>query len=174
MPRFSRLPQAVQDRLPQRIPTWKELTSSPRALRTGLNLWPPYRFAGVRVEEISDDWRYARVRLGFSPLTRNYVGTQFGGSLFSMTDAFWMILVLHGLGDDYVVWDKRGEIEFVKPGRSVVRAEFRVTDALLDELRAATAGGDKVLRWVETEIRDAGGDVVAIVRKQLSVRRKRP
>lgn len=173
MPRFSRLPQAVQDRLPQRIPTWKELTSSPRALRTGLNLWPPYRFAGVRVEEISDDWRYARVRLGFSPLTRNYVGTQFGGSMTSMVDPFWMLLVMENLGRDYVVWDKAAEIEFVRPGRTRLRADFDVTDELLDELRARAADGSKVLHWCETEIKDTDGEVVARVRKQLYVRLKR-
>jgi hypothetical protein len=46
-------------------------------------------------------------------------------------------------------------------------------DATLQELRAAAAGGDKVLRWFDTPVRDASGDVVALVRKQLYVRRKR-
>lgn len=156
-----------------RIPSWHQISTDARATKAVMNLWPPYRFAGVRIEKLTSDFRHARVRLGFHPLTRNYVGTQFGGSLFSMTDAFWMIMVLRNLGDDYLVWDKRGEIEFVKPGRGVVRAEFHVTDALLEELREATAGGQKVLKWVETTIRDEAGDAVAVVRKQLYVRRKR-
>ncbi|GEK79259.1 DUF4442 domain-containing protein [Agrococcus baldri] len=156
-----------------RIPSWHQISTDARATKAVMNLWPPYRFAGIRVEKMTSDFRHVRVRLGFSPLTRNYVGTQFGGSLFSMTDAFWMIMVLRGLGDEYLVWDKRGEIEFVKPGKGVVRAEFHVTDALLDELREATSGGQKALHWVETAIRDERGETVAIVRKQLYVRRKR-
>lgn len=156
-----------------RIPSWHQISTDARATKAVMNLWPPYRFAGVRIEKLTSDFRHARVRLGFHPLTRNYVGTQFGGSLFSMTDAFWMIMVLRNLGDDYLVWDKRGEIEFVKPGKGVVRAEFHVTDALLEELREATSGGQKVLKWVETTIRDEAGDAVAVVRKQLYVRRKR-
>jgi hypothetical protein len=83
-----------------------------------------------------------------------------------------MILVMECLGREYIVWDKAGEIEFVRPGRADVFAEFRIEDALLDELRAATATGDKALRWCETQVKTADGEVVAVVRKQLYVRRK--
>lgn len=145
----------------------------PQRLRRIFNLWPPYLFAGIRVEHLSEDWRHARVRLKLRWYNRNYVGSHFGGNLFSMTDPFWMILVMERLGRDYIVWDRAAEIDFVAPGREDVWADFQVEDAVLDELRAAAAGGDKVLRWFETEVRTAGGEVVARVRKQLYVRRKR-
>lgn len=146
---------------------------SPRTMRRLMNLWPPFLFAGIRVLEIGDDWRHARVVLRRRWYNRNYVGTQYGGSLFSMTDPFWMVLVLQCLGRDYVVWDKAAEIEFVVPGREDVYAEFRIDEAMLDELRAATSDGDKCLRWYEVPITTARGEVVARVRKQLYVRRKR-
>lgn len=142
-------------------------------LRRGLNLWPPFLFTGIRVTRLDDDFRSARVELRMRPWNRNYVGTHFGGSLFAMTDPFWMLMLLHQIGDEHVVWDKAAHIEFEKPGRGVVHAEFVLENAVLDELRAAAAGGDKVLRWFETAVRDASGDVVATVRKQLYVRRKR-
>jgi len=146
---------------------------NPRKLRRVMNLWPPFLFGGIRVQAIADDWRYARVRMKLAWYNRNYVGSHFGGNLFAMTDPFWMILVLECLGRDYyIVWDKAAEIEFVRPGRADVFAEFRVDDALLDELRAATAGGDKALRWCATEVKTADGEVVARLRKQLYVRRK--
>lgn len=141
-------------------------------LRRILNAWPPFLFTGIRVVTM-DDYRYARVRLTLAWYNRNYVRTHFGGNLFSMTDPFWMIMVLKSLGDDYIVWDQAGEIRFVAPGREAVFAEFRVDDALLDELREATAGGEKCLRWFETDIHTASGERVASVRKQLYVRRKR-
>ena len=140
--------------------------------RLGLNLWPPFLFPGIRVTELSADYRQARVELQMRPWNRNYVGTHFGGSLFAMTDPFWMLLVMHNIGRDYYVWDKAGEIEFVKPGRGTVVAQFHIDDAVLDELRQATADGQKALRWFENEIIDAGGEVVARVRKQLYVKRK--
>ena len=146
---------------------------TPRLLRFGMNLWPPYLFSGIRVTDIGDDWRSARVELRRHLWNRNYVRTHFGGSLFAMTDPFWMLLTLNALGRDYVVWDQSGRIDFIKPGRGTVRARFDLDDAVLDELRAEAAGGAKVLRWFDTDVVDAGGDVVARVGKQLYVRRKR-
>ena len=148
-------------------------TPSARTVRRALNWYPPLRFAGVRVLEIADDWRHARVVLRRRWYNRNYVGTHFGGSLFAMTDPFWMIMTLRRLGDDYIVWDKAAEIEFVAPGREDVYAEFHVDDAMLDEIRAATATGEKYLRWCETVVATRTGEVIARVRKQLYVRRKR-
>jgi len=150
----------------------KPMTMTPSRLRRVMNIWPPFLFAGIRVLDIGADWRSARVALRLRWYNRNYVGTQFGGSLFAMTDPFWMILVMRGLGRDYIVWDKAGEIDFVAPGREAVYATFHLDDALLAEIRAATADGGKYLRWCETAVCTAGGEVVARVRKQLYVRRK--
>ena len=147
---------------------------SASTLRRVLNVWPPFLFAGVRVRTMSDDYRHARVELRQRWYNRNFVGTHFGGSLFAMTDPFWMIMTMQALGDGYIVWDKAATIEFVKPGRGTVAAEFLLDDAVLAGIRAATAGGDKHLHWFETPVRDAGGDTVALVRKQVYVRRKKP
>lgn len=145
---------------------------TPRQLRLFARFWPPFLAAGIVLEEVADDWRYARVRLKLRWYNRNYVGTAFGGSLFAMADPWWMILVLEALGREYVVWDQAGAIDFIAPGRGDVVAEFRLDDAVLDELRAAAASGEKVLRWFETEVRALDGTLVARVRKQLYVRRK--
>jgi len=141
-------------------------------LRRTVNFWPPFLFSGIRVEALSDDWRYARVRLKLRWYNRNYVRTQFGGALFAMADPFWMIMVMEALRHEYIVWDKAGAIEFVAPGREDVFAEFRLDDAVLDELRAATANGEKYLRWFEVDIRTAAGELVARYRKQLYVKPK--
>ncbi len=142
-------------------------------LRRVFNLWPPFLCCGIRVEALAADWRYARVRLKLRWYNRNYVRTHFGGNLFSMTDPFWMIMVMEALQHEYIVWDKAGAIDFVTPGKEDVFAEFRLDDAVLNELRAATANGEKTLRWFETEVKTSAGEVVARVRKQLYVRRKR-
>ena len=141
-------------------------------LRRVLRLWPPFVFSGIRIEQLSDDWRYAKVRLKLRWYNRNYVRTQFGGSLFAMADPFWMILVMESLGRDYIVWDQAAQVEFVKPGRGTVQARFDLDDASLDAIREATATGGKHLHWFETEIRDADHEVVAHIRKRIYVRRK--
>lgn len=141
-------------------------------LRHVFNFWPPFLASGIHVTRMSADWRHARVELRMRPWNRNYVGTHFGGNLFSMTDPFWMILIKECLGGEYFVWDKAGEIEFVKPGKGTVSAEFRVDDALLQSLRDATADGEKHLHWLPVDVIDAQGEVVARVRKQIYVRLK--
>ena len=137
-----------------------------------MNLWPPFLANGIRVLAITDDWSSARVVLKLRPWNRNYVGSQFGGNLFAMTDPFWMVLALHRLGPDYYVWDRAATIEFVAPAREHVFAEFHLGEEAIARLRIETASGDKVLHWFETEVATASGEVVARVRKQLYVRLK--
>lgn len=143
-----------------------------RTLRRLMNLWPPFLCNGIRVLHIADDWTEARVVLRLRPWNRNYVGSQFGGNLFAMTDPFWMVLALHRLGGDYYVWDKAAEIEFIAPARGHVFAHFRLDERAVAALRTEAASGQKVLQWFDTDIRTADGGLVAHVRKQLYVRLK--
>jgi hypothetical protein len=53
-----------------------------------------------------------------------------------------------------------------------VFAEFRIDDALLADIRAHTAGGEKYLPQLSVEVRDAQGQLVAKVHKTLYVRLK--
>jgi acyl-coenzyme A thioesterase PaaI-like protein len=147
---------------------------SARRLRRVLNWWPPFLFAGIRVCDIDDATMSARVELRERWYNRNAVGSHFGGSLFAMTDPFWMLLAMRALGNDYIVWDQAAEIVFVAPGRGTVTAEFRIDPATLDAIRNAAQSGEKVLHWFETEVRANDGSIVASVRKQVYVRRKRP
>ncbi|NGY57558.1 DUF4442 domain-containing protein [Lentzea sp. NEAU-D13] len=142
-------------------------------LRLGMNLWPPFLFAGIRVEEISPDYRYARVRMRLRPWNRNFFGTHFGGSLFAMTDPFWVLLLFNQLRGEHVVWDQAGEIDFVAPGRGTVRAEFRLTDEHVEQVLERTASGEKALIWFETDVVGQDGSVIARVKKQVYARRKR-
>ncbi|RZI85545.1 MAG: DUF4442 domain-containing protein [Microbacterium sp.] len=146
---------------------------TPRRLAVGMSLWFPNLFSGIRVIRFSDDWTEATVRLHVNVLTRNFVKTAFGGSLSAMTDPYFFMLVMHQLGRDYVVWDTKGEIEFLKPGRGVLTAHFAVPTEKAQELRERARGGVRVLEWFETEITDADGDAVARVRREVYVREKR-
>lgn len=152
--------------------TDRKLARRARLLRLGLNLYPPYLGAGIRVQRISADCREARVKMALRWYNRNFVGTQFGGSLYSMIDPFYMLLLMPLLGDDYIVWDKAASIDFVSPGKGPVFADFRIDDALLAEILDKTAGGDKYLPELHVEIRDGEGTLVATAHKTLYVRLK--
>lgn len=146
---------------------------TPRRLATGMSLWAPNLFSGIRIRRFNEDWTHATVELHVNVITRNYVKTAFGGSMSAMTDPYFFMLVMHQLGRDYVVWDTRGEIEFVKPGRGVLTAEFHVSPEKVAELRERAEGGAKVLEWFETVITDRDGDVVARVRREVYIREKK-
>lgn len=146
---------------------------TPRRLAVGMSLWIPNLFSGIRVRRFADDWTNATVELHVNVFTRNYVKTAFGGSMSAMTDPYYFMLVMHQLGRDYVVWDTRGEIEFLKPGRGVLTAHFAVPREKAEDLRERARGGAKVLEWFETDITDASGDVVARVRREVYVREKK-
>lgn len=144
----------------------------PSTFRHLLNLWPPFLFTGIHVTHLSRDWRHARVELRMRAWNRNAVGTHFGGSLFAMTDPFWMLLAMRNMGRDYYVWDRSAAIDFLKPGRGAVHACFDLDEDTLAAIRTATASGEKHLHWFETPVVDEAGETVAMVRKQLYVRRK--
>ena len=144
----------------------------PGLFRWIMNLWPPYRGAGVRVREIAPDWRYVRVELVATLLNRNYVGVHFGGSLFSMADPFLMLMYIKGLGPDYIVWDHSASIRFVRPGRGTVSAEFHLDETMLDEVRKATESGERYLKTHSVQVVDGDGDVVARIERTLYFKRK--
>jgi len=144
--------------------------SQSHALRPGVNLWPPFLGAGIRVKHIAPDMKSVDVEMKLRWWNANYVGTHFGGSLFAMTDAFYMLMLMANLGRDYIVWDKAASIRYRKPGKGTVRAEFRLTAAQLDEIREKLKTLPKYEPTFKVEVKDEQGNVIAEVEKLLYVR----
>ncbi len=143
-----------------------------RYLKWLMNVWPPYRCAGIRVRRIDDDFRFVRVELRMGLTNRNYVNVHFGGSLFAMADPFYMLMYIKNLGPDYVVWDKAAEIDFVRPGRGRVWAEFRLEDSDLARARAETAFGQRFLTTHPVEVFGPDDELVASIRRTIYIRRR--
>jgi acyl-coenzyme A thioesterase PaaI-like protein len=146
--------------------------SGAHALRRWINLWPPFLGAGIRVKHIAPDMKTVDVEMKLRWWNANYVGTHFGGSLFAMTDAFYMLMLMANLGRDYIVWDKAASIRYRKPGRGTVRAEFRLSDAQLDDIHEKLKSLPKYEPTFTGEVKDEQGTVVAEVEKLLYVRKK--
>lgn len=137
-----------------------------------INYYGPYVGAGVKLKEMSKDFRFARVEMPLTIYNKNYVGTQFGGSLYSMTDPWYMLMLIKNLGPEYIVWDKGATIDFKKPGRTKVRAEFKLTEEIIDEIKAAVEEKVKVNWPFRVEILDEENTVIATVDKIVYVRKK--
>ena len=145
-----------------------------RLFRWALTWFPPYWGTGIRVAEVAPDFSRVVMQMRSTPLNRNAFGTHFGGSLYSMCDPFYCLMLVARLGPAHVVWDQAARIEFIKPGRGKVQAVFEWSDAQIEEIRAQAAGGQKVLPEREVLVTDEAGEVVARVHKTLYVRLKKP
>jgi acyl-coenzyme A thioesterase PaaI-like protein len=147
-------------------------TGFKRRILMFLNFWPPLLGAGIRVTRISPDWRDIEVEMKLRWWNRNYVGTHYGGSLYSVADPFYMLMLLENLGNDYIVWDKAATIRFRKPGRGTVSASFRISQDQIDEIKRAVAQEGKIERTFKVEIKDNEGTLIAEVDKLLHIRIK--
>lgn len=146
---------------------------SPRLVKWILNCWPPFIGAGICVKHIAPDFRSARVEMPLRWYNQNLMRTHFGGSLYAMTDPFFMVMVLAHLGDTHYVWDKTAHIEFISPGRKRVYADFALTDEDLEHIQRETAGGEKHLHPFINEVRDVDDVLVARIEKVVYVKKKK-
>lgn len=137
-----------------------------------INWYPPMIGAGIKVVETNADVTQITVEMKLRWWNRNVVGTQFGGSLYMMCDPFFMAILMTNLGRDYVVWDKAASIQFLKPGRSHVRAHFHIPPEEIARVRGLADSGSKVEPEYDVDIVGSDGVLVARVHKVLYVRRK--
>lgn len=151
---------------------WHKLVKHPELFRAAMNLWPPFVGAGISVDDIAPDYRHMRILLKDRIVNRNYVGCHFGGSLFAMTDPFYMLMLIQILGPQYYVWDVGAEISFLKPAYKTVHVDFEVTDDHLHRILKNTENGEKHEEIFVLSIKSAQDEVVAQVRKRLYVRLK--
>ncbi len=147
-------------------------TRESHALRRLVNFWPPFLGAGIRVKHIAPDMKSIDVEMKLRFWNANYVGTHFGGSLFAMTDAFYMLMLMANLGSEYIVWDKAASIRYKRPGRGTVRAEFRLADSQIEDIREKLKTLPKYEPVFSVEVKDEAGVVIAEVEKLLHVRKK--
>ncbi len=140
-------------------------------LKALVNIYPPFLGAGVRSRRSESGGFIVEMKLRW--WNRNYVGTQFGGSLYLMCDPWFMIILMERLGPEFLVWDQTAKINFKRPGRTKVMARFEISQAEVDQVRREieTDGVSKPIFIVE--VLDEAGKVVAEIEKGLWAARKK-
>ena len=137
-----------------------------------INLWPPFLGAGIKIVYISPDHREIKVRMKLRWYNTNYVGTHFGGSLYSMTEPFYMMILLNNLGRNYIVWDKAAKIEFKKPGRGTVHTHFVFSEEEINDIKSKADELGKYVFDKPVDVVDDTGEVIASALKTIYVRRR--
>ena len=143
-----------------------------KVIRFIFNCWPPFRGAGIKVNDISPDYRSFDVSMKLKLLNRNYAGVHFGGSLFSMTDPFHMVMLSKNLGNQYIVWDKAAKIDFKKPGRGTIRAKCSITKEEIEAIKNQAEQFGKYIFDRTVDLFNDKNEVVATITKTLYVRKR--
>lgn len=143
---------------------------TPYLLKLRINTFAPYIGAGIKIEHINLDQGLCVVSMGLNSFNKNIVGTQFGGSLYSMVDPFYMLMLMHQLGSSYVVWDKSSHIEFIAPGNSKVTTRIKIPSAEVIAIQELAKDGEPVFREYKVDIVDEQQKVIATVSKTLYIR----
>ena len=136
------------------------------------NFWPPMLGAGIRVKRVSADLKQLEVGLRLRFYNKSGVGTHYGGSLYSMTDPFYMIMLIYNIGKDHTVWDKAATIRFIKPGRGEVTAKFELTNERIADIIERAQSGDPIVENFHVNVLDSSGDTVASVEKIVHIKKK--
>ena len=138
-----------------------------------IRFYPPYLGSGIAVDRFDDTINSITIRMKLHFWNRNYVGTHFGGSLYSMCDPWYMFILIHHLGPKYVVWDKSANIDFVSPGKGTMYATFEISPQKIIELQDLVKDGEKHLPVFTTQVIDSQGTIVANIEKTVYIRKKK-
>lgn len=136
------------------------------------NFWPPFLGSGIKIKNISADLRRVEVEMRQRFWNTNLNGSHYGGSIFSMTDPFYAVILQEHLGRGFTVWDKAATIRFKKPGIGTIRAVYEIAPERIEEIRAKLQTQDKLDEEFIAVITDKNGDVVAEVQKTVHIQRK--
>lgn len=137
-----------------------------------MRFWPPFLGAGIRVKSFKPDYTEIVVQMKLYFWNRNYVGTHFGGSMYSMTDPYYMLMLMNLLGRDYIIWDKAANIRYKKPARGTIYATFSLSLDQIEALRQQVLLEKKIQPEFIIPITNKKGEVVAEVVKVLSISQK--
>lgn len=151
----------------QVFPRWARLRDQ-HGFDGAFSEFGPYAGAGIKIHTI--DAFTVESSMELTEANTNYVGTHFGGSLYSMCDPFFMFLLMQNLGEGYIVWDKAATIDFIKPGTGKVTARFHIPANELEQIKVELLKVRKMDRIFICEVKDEAGETVARMTKTLYIR----
>ena len=76
------------------------------------------------------------------------------------------------LGRDYIVWDKAASIQYKRPGRSTLYAEFIISPEEIAEVRDILSRQPEVDRVYRIELKDGNGIVHSVVERTVYIANK--
>lgn len=124
---------------------------------------------GGRIQTISPDLSYVRIKLPFKWSTRNLVGSLYGGSLFAITDGVHVSMLLARLSSNFIVWDKAAAIRYRRPAYTTLYADFRIEPADLDDICKTVEEYGETSRKYTVELKDRQGAIYTVVERMIYI-----
>ena len=137
-----------------------------------INFWFPFLGSGIKIVKVNTERTQFDISLRLTARNKNLFGTQFGGSLYAMTDPFFVFILILNMGEDYIIWDKSANIEFIKPGKSKVYSTISIDSNRINEIKSEIDQIGKSTYFFDTEILDKEGVLIAKVKKEVYIRKK--
>lgn len=145
---------SIYQKLAEIVP---KFVGKPAFFKFGFNYSPMYRRSTSRITSVSKDLMQVRIKLAISYKNRNYVNSIFGGSMFSAVDPIPMVQLIHLIGNNYVVWDKSAEINFRRPAKENLYADFIYSEEELEFIRKEVEEKNEIDIIKTTKLTDKEG-----------------
>ncbi len=142
-----------------------------KLMRWGFNFFPVFRRTGARFTYFSEDLHEVRLKLPLNWKTKNYIGTIYGGSIFSCADGLHVVMLIKILGRGYIVWDKEATIAYKKPGRSTLYATIKLGEHEIEEIKKELTKSPSILRSYSIDFVDRDNVVCASIQKTVYIRK---
>ena len=146
---------------------------SERRGRWLLNLYPPFLFNRIHILAIRNGYRYCKVRVARSILTRNTNGTTFGGTIFAAVDPFYSVMlwqIFARKGIRVQTWLHSASIRYLKPAATELLLEFSLDDEQVERAERELREHGRFSCIYDCEARDRSGEVCATAQTEAYIR----
>ena len=148
---------------------------SENTLKWGMRLYPPMLLQRIWTRNIDAGFRGADVKINRSLITLNFGKAIFGGTIYTATDPFYAMLfgqLLKHKGYHISVWLKGANIQFLRPGRTDLFYQIKITDEMINEAEEAINKNGVFIKSYSIEIYSKSGDLYAIAKNEIYIRKK--
>ena len=146
---------------------------SARRARRLMNLYPPFLLQSIRVVELTDDFRYVRVAVRPSWLTRNLQGSRFGGTIFAAADPCYALMYWQHFSHRGVAvqaWLRSARVRYRRPAVGPLLLEFRLEPSDFEQAAESLATEGRFARTHRVEVVDRHQRVCAEIETEVYLR----
>ncbi len=137
--------------------------------RRQLEWFPPFWCMGVKVLELSDDWRLVRLRLPLTFWSKNMGGSMFGGHQASLADPVAALACARRF-PGYHVWTRSMQVDFRHPGDTDLELRFEFPAALEQRIQEELARKGRSTPQFEYGLYRADGSCCTWVHNSVAIR----